>query len=111
MKSPQTEKKPTGIPGERYAPECASAAAAEIGKVLGAGLDIHAGAALLSGGNQLLLGLMARSQESTPEQALRISFAGSSPENAFEPDMTAGSSMIPAHTGQVVGVTGLSDVK
>ena len=102
------EKKHDSSPVSQYAPECAAAAAAEVGKVLGAGLDAQAGGRLLAGGNQMLISMLGRQREPESGTSLELSFSEGSPENQFQPGMSGDVPGIPEQTGQLPGVTDLA---
>lgn len=85
-----------------------STAAAEIGKALGIGLDMHAGAALLAGGNQLLLRLMEEAPQNNDYEAQSFEFSENAPVNDFDFGEAAdvgGGAIDIAFTGGAVGVT------
>lgn len=108
----QTEKKQTAGLIETYSPETASAAAAEVGKALGIGLDAHSGAALLAGGNQLLLRLMDNAPQTDGYEVQSFGFSEAAPVSDFNFDGMgdAGGSVDIAFSGGAVGVTDVAAV-
>ena len=107
----EPEKKPAEIRTTAAVPEIAAAAVSAVEKSLGIAVGRDSAEKLLSGGNQLLLGLLKSQAPETDIFRQTPDFSEAAPENDFVPDgADADLGEIPGFSGSAIAITPLSTI-